>query len=113
MTSRRDLKKRLISEGLSEREFRLVELLEEILERFRWMQVLGYASNFLLREKLKISDEERDRVLKAAAQTVENDGLLTDWRDRLAQLKEDLGGSRREMKREIRKEKGGAAGASS
>ena len=110
MTSRRDLKKRLISEGLSERELRLVELLEEILERFRWMQVLGYANNFLLREKLKISDEERDRVLKAATQAVEKDGTLAGWRDRLAQLKEDVVGSRREIKREIRKGKEGAAG---
>jgi hypothetical protein len=100
------------TEGLSERELRLVELLEEVLERFRWMQVLGYASNFLLREKLKITEEERDRVLKAAAAAVEKDGKLAEWRERLARLKEDLVTSKREMKREMKRDmRMGNAGA--
>jgi len=102
VTSNRDRKRQLEQQRLNEPELRMLELLEEVLERFRWSQVLGYASSFLLREKLKISDEERDRVLKAAAAAVEKDGTLKDWQDRVAALKADLVQSRRDMKRAIR-----------
>lgn len=102
VTSNRDRKRQREQQGLSEPELRMLELLEEVVERFRWSQVLGYASSFLLREKLKISDEERDRVLKAAAAAVEKDGTLKDWQDRVAALKSDLLQSRRDIKRALR-----------
>ena len=106
MTSHRDHKKRLRATGLTDPEFAMVGLLEEILERFRWLQVLGYACNFVLSDKLKLPEAERDQVLKAAAAAVEKDGTLKGWHERLARLKQDLVSSRREMERELRNEHG-------
>ena len=105
MTSNRQRKKRLAQDGLTDAEFKVVELLEEILERFRWLQILGYTCNFLLREKLKISEEERDRILKASASAVEKDGTLKEWQDRVAQIIQDLKHSRSDIRREVKRAK--------
>jgi hypothetical protein len=110
VTSHRDRKRQLERQGLSDPELQMLELLQEVLERFRWSQVLGYAASFLLREKLKITDEERDRVLKSAAAAVEQDGTLKQWQDRVAAIKAGLVQSRRDIKRALRSGEAGTGG---
>lgn len=75
---------------MSTTELQLTELLEEILTSLRWVQVLGYSNQFLLQQKLKVTPEERDRVLSAAARMVDKDQKLHEWADRLARLKGEL-----------------------
>jgi len=52
--------------------------------------VLGYSNQYLLHEKLGVSADERHRVMRAAAQAVEQDGRLQDWGRRLIQIQESL-----------------------
>ena len=120
MVSHRKRKKEAARKGLNEPELEMLELFEEILTRFRWLQILAHSQSFLLREKLKISDDELDRVLEAATRTVDQDASFERYRDGLARLKaqviEGRRGIRRErklMKREKEsgdKEMGGGAG---
>jgi hypothetical protein len=58
MASDRKRKKQARMQGLSEPEMAMFELLEDVLERFRWLQVLNHTQSYLLREKLKISQDE-------------------------------------------------------
>lgn len=90
MTSRRRRKRAASALGLTEAELGLVDLLDEILEAMRWSQVLGYANQFLLQERLAVTAADRDRVLAAAADAVERDGRLQAWRQRAAELRAAL-----------------------
>ncbi len=73
--------------GLTPRELDLAELLAEVLDNLRWMQILAYSNQYLVNEKLEVDKAERDRVLEAATRAVEKDGKLHEWQERLAQLK--------------------------
>ena len=75
--------------GLTPRELDLAELLAEVLDNLRWMQILAYSNQYLVNEKLEVDKAERDRVLEAATRAVEKDGKLHEWQERLAQLKGD------------------------
>ncbi len=100
MASSRKHKKEAKKLGLNEPELRMAQLLEEVLERFRWLQVLTHTQSFLLREKLKISEAEMDRVLEAASRTVDKDGQLRGWHEELGRLKGQIKEGRRGIRRE-------------
>ncbi len=87
MTSQRKHKKQAQSLGLSERELRLAELVEEMLESMRWMWVLGYSNQYLVNNFLKIDKADRDEILEASTRAVDRDARLHEWRERLAQIK--------------------------
>ncbi len=99
MTSHRKRKRDALSRDLSSRELELAELLEEVLDSVRWLQVLGYTNQYLMGQKLKVSQEERDKILEAAARTVEKDRKQHEWRDRLARLKGEIAQVKRSMNR--------------
>lgn len=90
MSSHRRRKQKAQSLGLNEAELQLCELLGEVIELLRWNQVLGYGNQYLLHEKLGLPPEERNRVLRAAAQAVEQDGRIQDWGRRLLAVQEQL-----------------------
>lgn len=90
MSSNRRRKQKAQSLGLNEAELQLCELLGEVIELLRWNQVLGYGNQYLLHEKLGLPPEERNRVLRAAAQAVEQDGRIQDWGRRLLAVQEQL-----------------------
>lgn len=90
MTSHRRRKQKAQSLGLTESELQLTELLGQVLELLRWNQVLGYSNQYLLHEKLGLPPEERQRVMRAAAQVVEQDGRLQDWGRRLLAIQDAL-----------------------
>ena len=91
VTSQRKLKKQAQALGLTHTEFQLVEILEEVLDNMRWMQVLAYTNQYLLSEKLEVSQEERDQILEASTRAVEEDQAMQDWRQRLDRLKAEIG----------------------
>ncbi len=76
--------------GLTEAELQLCELLGQVLELLRWNQVLGYSNQYLLHEKLGIGQDERHRVMRAAAQAVAQDGRLQTWGQRLMAIQDEL-----------------------
>ena len=76
--------------GLTEAELQLTELLGQVLELLRWNQVLGYSNQYLLHEKLGLSADERNQVMKAAAGAVEADGRTQDWGQRLMEIQASL-----------------------
>ena len=76
--------------GLTDAELQLTELLGQVLELLRWNQVLGYSNQYLLHEKLGLSEDERNQVMKAAASAVEADGRTQDWGKRLMEIQESL-----------------------
>ena len=90
MTSHRRRKQKARSQGLTEAELQLCELLGEVLELLRWGQVLGYSNQYLLHEKLSVSPEERQRVMRAAAAAVEQDRRFQDWGRRLGEIQDTL-----------------------
>ncbi len=90
MTSHRRRKQKARSQGLTEAELQLCELLGEVLELLRWGQVLGYSNQYLLHEKLEVSPEERQRVMRAAAAAVEQDRRFQDWGRRLGEIQDTL-----------------------
>lgn len=90
MTSHRRRKKQAQSFGLTGAELELVRLLEEVLDALRWTQVLGYGNQFLINQHLHVDTAERDRVMRAAAESVEQDGRLQGWHSRLQDLKQKL-----------------------
>ena len=90
MTSNRRRKQKAQSLGLNDAELQLCELLGQVLELLRWNQVLGYSNQYLLHEKLGIAPAERHKVMRAAAQAVEQDGRLQDWGRRLLEVQETL-----------------------
>ncbi len=110
VVSNRRRKKEAKKQGLTEPELRLVELVEEILDKFRWQQVLVHAQSFLLRDKLKISDAELNKLLEAASRAVDKDAAWTGWQERLGRLKGEVLEARRSIRRErkqILREAGG------
>ena len=90
MTSQRRRKRAAQQQGLTAAELQLTELLREVLDALRWAQVLGWGNQYLLQEHLKVPAEERDRVMRAAATTVERDGQMQQWQQRLAGLEARL-----------------------
>lgn len=90
MTSLRKRKKQAAHRGLTMPQLELLELVEELLEAHRWLQILGFANQFVLADKLAMTQAERDRVLEAATRAVDKDARLGDWRARLARVKEEL-----------------------
>jgi hypothetical protein len=114
MTSHRKRKKEAAKAGLAPAELELLDLMSEMLERFRWLQILSHAQSYLLRQKLEVSDEELDKVLKASARSFDRDAGFQRWEQRFAavkaQLLEGRRGIRRENKRNTRARKRGEAG---
>jgi hypothetical protein len=94
MTSHRKRKKRAAARGLSDSELELVQILEEVLDALRWVQILGYSNQYVLEQELSVPADERDRVLEAATRSVDRDAKLHEWRARLARLKGELAGVR-------------------
>lgn len=90
MTSHRRRKQKAQALGLNRAELDLCELLGQVLELLRWNQVLGYSNQYLLHEKLGLDPSQRQAVMRAAAQAVEQDGRLQDWGQRLLQIQESL-----------------------
>jgi hypothetical protein len=90
VTSNRRRKQKAQSLGLTGAELQLCELLGQVIELLRWNQVLGYSNQYLLHEKLGIAPDERHRVMRAAAQAVEQDGRLQDWGRRLLEVQDAL-----------------------
>lgn len=76
--------------GLTPRELDLAELLAEVLDSLRWMQILAYSNQYLVNEKLAVDKAERDRILEAATRAVEKDHKLHEWQERLAKLKSEI-----------------------
>lgn len=102
MTSLRKRKKVAEARGLNVPELELLELVEELLEAHRWLQVLGYANQFVLAQKVKMTDAERDSILEAATRAVDKDARLERWRERLGRLKGEVLAIKREVRRERR-----------
>jgi len=90
MTSLRKRKRLAQKQGLTVPQLELVELVEELLEAHRWLQVLGYASQFALTRKLGLSAAERDEIIAAATRAVEKDAQRARWRERLARVRAEL-----------------------
>ncbi len=90
MTSQRKRKKQASARGLTEPELELIELMEEMLDTFRWLQILGYSNQYLVNRKLKVERAERDSILEAATRAVEGDKKLHEWTARLARLKNEV-----------------------
>lgn len=90
MTSVRKRKKQAARQGVSVPQLQLLELVEELLDAHRWLQVLGFANQFVLTEKLGLTAAERDKVLEAATRAVDKDARLVDWRQRLARVRSEL-----------------------
>ena len=88
MTSRRKHKKTARELGLTERELLLAELVDELLDELRWLQILGYGNQYLLNRHLRVDAAERDRILEAATRAVDKDAKLHEWRERLARVKD-------------------------
>jgi len=101
LTSHRKRKKEAHARGLTPRELDLADLLEEVLEAVRWMQILGFSNQFLLRDRVQVSSEEQARVLEAATRAVDKDARLHEWRDRLARLKGDIARAERAVEAEL------------
>jgi hypothetical protein len=110
VTSRRQRKRQAQARGLLPAELELGELLQEVLDSMRWAQILGYANQFLLHERLQVSAEEREAVMRAAARAVEGDGRLQRWSQRLQAIREQLAAIDREL-RDDRPAEGAADGA--
>eukprot|EP00904_Undaria_pinnatifida_P001949 jgi/Undpi1/11755/HiC_scaffold_37.g14050.m1 len=87
VTSNRKRKKQALAEGLTTKELELAELLEEILDAFRWMQILGYSNQYLLKKRIGLNPAEQKRVLEAATRAVDRDAKLHEWHERLARVK--------------------------
>ncbi len=97
MTSQRKLKKRAKALGLTGTEFQLVELLEDVLDNMRWMQILAYTNQYLLNQKLEVSQQERDQILEAATRAVEGNQKMHKWQDRLHRLKAEIANIQRQV----------------
>ena len=87
VTSQRKRKKLARARDLTERELELAEIVEEMLDTFRWLQILAYSNQYMINRKLKVDAAERDNILEAATRAVEGDKKLHDWRRRLARVK--------------------------
>ena len=72
MTSQRKRKKQARARDLTERELELAELVEEMLDTFRWLQILAYSNQYMINRKLKVEDSERDNILEAATRAFQS-----------------------------------------
>ncbi len=90
MTSQRRRKRSAQQQGLTAAELQLCELLREVLTALRWSQVLGWGNQYLLNQHLQIPADERDRVMRAAAATVDRDGPLQQWNQRLWEIEQRM-----------------------
>lgn len=99
MTSHRKRKRDAKQRDMSVRELELCDLLEEVLERVRWLQILGYSNQFLLDRHAKVTEEERDKVLEAAVRAVDKDRAIGRWHERLGRIKAETTQVRRAMRR--------------
>ena len=97
MAAKRQRKKQATRRGLSVPELEMLEMLEEMLERFRWMQALVHAQSYLLRERLDVDDDELDVVLEGATRAIEKDASWQRWQHGLARLRRELGRFDREI----------------
>ncbi len=111
MTSQRKRKKQARARDLTERELELAEIVEEMLDTFRWLQILAYSNQYMINRKLKVDDSERDNILEAATRAVEGDKKLHDWRRRLARLKAETVQIKRVVNRARKDIKRGPSGA--
>jgi hypothetical protein len=95
VTSHRKRKKRDAAAKAVSRanEAELLGLVEELLDVVKWLQVMGYSQQYLLDRHLQVDDAERERVLEAAARSVERDGRLQEWRARLARIRAGIDGA--------------------
>jgi len=100
VVSHKKRKKEASRAGLTEPELQMLELLEEIIDKFRWLKVLAHTQSYIIREKLKLDDKELDHVLRAATRTLDEDSTLRRWEDGLARLKGELVEGRRGIRRE-------------
>lgn len=101
MTSTRKRKKQASQQGLSVPQLELVELVQELIEAHRWLQILGFANQFALTEKLGLTPPERDRILEAATRAVDKDARLQAWQQRLARVRIELSGATAVMRTAI------------
>ena len=99
MTSQRKQKKRAEALGITSAELQLVELLDEVLESMRWMQILAYSNQYLLQQKLKVSQAERDQILEAATARWTRTRSCTSGRGRLDRLKGEIVNIKRKVNR--------------
>ncbi len=90
MTSQRRRKRTAQQQGLTAAELQLCDLLREVLAALRWTQVLGWGNQYLVQQHLSITAAERDQVMRAAAATVDRDGVLQQWQQRLAAIEDRL-----------------------
>lgn len=112
MSKGRRRKQKANALGLNDAELQLCELLAQVLELLRWNQVLGYSNQYLLHEKLGVSPEERQRVMRAAAGAVEQDGRLQDWGKRLLEIQAALERIQAKMQRDDERSDGESEAAS-
>lgn len=63
------------------------ELVDELLDELRWLQILGYSNQYLMNRHLKVDAAERDRIVEAATRAVDKDAKVHEWRERLARIK--------------------------
>jgi hypothetical protein len=111
VTSQRKRKKQAAARDLTERELELAELMEEMLDTFRWLQILAYSNQYMINRKLKVDAAERDNVLEAATRAVEGDKKLHEWRRRLAGLKRETVQIKRVVNRARKDIKRGSSGS--
>ena len=78
-------------------ELQLTELLHEVLDDLRWMQILAYSNQYLLSHKLDVDQAERDQILEAATRAVDKDQKFHQWRQRLDRLKSELSNIQRKV----------------
>lgn len=104
MAARRQRKKQASRRGLSVPELEMLEMLEEMLERFRWMQSLVHAQSYILREQLQLSDEELDGVLAGATRAIEKDASWQRWEAGLRRLRHELKRSHHAIESELEQE---------
>ena len=107
--SKRSRKKEARKSGLTLPELELVELLEEVIERFSLLEVLTFANNFLISERSQISPAERERIFQAALRAVEPESSVQAWRERLGRIKGEVLARKRDIRRERKKERLGKA----
>ncbi len=111
VTSQRKRKKQAAARDLTERELELAELVEEMLDTFRWLQILAYSNQYMINRKLRVDAAERDNVLEAATRAVEGDKKLHEWRRRLALLKRETVQIKRVVNRARKDIKRGSSGS--
>ncbi len=106
---RRARKKSARKAGLSLEEAELVDLLEEVIERFRMLEVLAFANNFLISDRTSIPKEEREKIFRAALRAVEPESPVEEWNERLGRPKGEILEKKRAIRREKKKESQGKA----